>query len=244
MYARFARVDLTTILLSVPAVLFSLCFHEYGHARMATWLGDTTPIRQGRLTLSPASHVDPFGTILFPGMAIVLSAVYGRHVPMLGWAKPVQFVPANFTRKVTLWQGAALCALAGPGANFLLGLISALVLRVMLTAAPDAVFFATRVGAPHSPLGFAVGFAVVMMDVNVTLAFFNLFPMPPLDGGYLIPRSQENVRDFLARYSFILFLVLFFVRIPGLGDTLGWMVLRPPIELVLGWLGVVAGVYG
>jgi Zn-dependent protease len=241
-------VDLTIILLSVPALLFSLCFHEYGHARMATWLGDTTPSRQGRLTLSPTAHVDPFGTILFPGIAILLSAVYRRRVPFLGWAKPVQFVPTNFTRKVSMWQGSALCALAGPGANFLLAIVAALVLRVALTLHPALQLFLLEAfhaggvaGNQHTPAGFALGFVVVLLEVNVTLGFFNLFPMPPLDGGYLIPRRHQNVRDWLARHSFVLFVVLFFVPIPGLGDTLGWLVLRPPIDFVTRGLLALSG---
>lgn len=240
-------MDLTIVLLSVPALLFSLCFHEYGHARMATWLGDTTPIRQGRLTLSPTAHVDPIGTILVPGVALVSLLVF--HVPLryLAWAKPVEFVPTNFTRKVSMWQGAALCAVAGPGANFILATTAALVLRVLLTFDPRLrltlleAFHVGGVPTAHTPAGFGLGFAVVLMQVNVTLGFFNLFPMPPLDGGYLIPRSWSDLRDFLSRYSFMLLLVLFFVPIPGLGDTLGWLALRPPVDLVTRWLLALSG---
>ena len=209
---------------------------------MATWLGDTTPIKQGRLTLSPTAHADPIGTIAVPGVAFLMGYLTGRPIRYLAWAKPVEFVPTNFTRKVSMWQGAALCAVAGPGANVILAVLAALVLRALISFVPEHVYLATRDGAPHTPLGFAVRFAAVMMQLNVTLAFFNLFPMPPLDGGYLIPRRFGDVRDFLSRYSFWLLMLLFFVPIGAGGSTLGWMVLGPPVELTLGLLLRVAGV--
>ena len=224
-------MDLKLIVLAVPALLFSLSFHELAHAWVATRLGDTTPRRQGRLTLSPLAHLDPFGTVIFPGIALGLNAL-GVPAPFFGWAKPVEFVPTNFTRRVSLWQGTALCAIAGPGSNLLLAVLSALVLR-------SVVAF-----APHLLLGRSLLWDAVelMITLNVMLAFFNLVPVPPLDGSHLWPRGWSDVKDFVQRYSFFLFIALFFVKLPGMARPLGWLVIGPLIDGTTGLLLRLGGV--
>lgn len=223
-------MDLKLIILAVPALLFSLSFHELAHAWVATRLGDTTPARQGRLTLSPLAHLDLFGTVIFPGIALLLNAMH-IPAPFFGWAKPVEFVPTNFTRSVTMWQGTALCALAGPAANLLLALSTALALRLLVLYAPQLL-------AGRSLLGDAIE---LMIQLNVMLAFFNLVPVPPLDGSHLWPRAWTSVKEFAQRYSFMLFVVIFFVRIPGTARPLGWLVIGPLIDQTTRWLLMLGG---
>lgn len=194
----------------LPALLLSLTVHEYAHAWVATKLGDSTPVRQGRLTLSPLPHIDPIGTIALP---ILLQLTPGGGF-LFGWAKPVQFSPANFTRKVTMWQGTALTAAAGPLSNVVLAALTAVVLRLLYTFVPSP------------PEALAV-FLEMLFQLNVVLAVFNLVPLPPLDGGHFIPRSLDRLKELLVRYSFLLFLLLFLVPIPGLGGTIGGLVIGP-----------------
>ena len=224
-------MDLKLIILAVPALLFSLSFHELAHAWVATRLGDSTPTRQGRLTLSPLAHMDLFGTVIFPGIALFLNAMH-VPAPFFGWAKPVEFVPANFTRRVTMWQGTALCALAGPASNLLIALVAALTLRGLVLYAPHLL-------AGRSLLGDAIE---LMIQLNVMLAFFNLVPVPPLDGSHLWPRAWTGAKEFAQRYSFILFILLFFVKLPGMARPLGWLLIGPMIERMTLWLLMVGGV--
>lgn len=224
-------MDLKLIIVAVPALLFSLSFHELAHAWAATWLGDGTPRKQGRLTLSPLAHMDPFGTVIFPGIALALNAMH-IPAPFFGWAKPVEFVPTNFTRRVTMWQGTALCALAGPAANLSLAVIVALVLRLLILYAPHVLL-------GRSLLGDAIE---LMIQLNVMLAFFNLVPVPPLDGSHLWPRAWTAAKEFAQRYSFVLFIVIFFIRIPGLARPIGWLVIGPLIDFTTRWLLVLGGI--
>lgn len=224
-------MDLKLIILAVPALLFSLSFHELAHAWVATRLGDSTPRLQGRLTISPLAHADPFGTVVFPGIALLLNALH-VPAPFFGWAKPVQFVPTNFTRRVSMWQGTALCALAGPASNLLLAVITALVLRLVLLYRPELLM-----GRSFLSDGIQL-----MISLNVMLAFFNLVPVPPLDGSHLWPGAWTDAKDFVQRYSFILFIVLFFVRIPGMARPLGWLVIGPLIDITTHWLLVLGGI--
>ena len=102
------------LILSIPGLLVAVTFHEYAHAFVADKLGDDTPRRQGRLTLNPLAHLDPYGTFLmiFAGF---------------GWGKPVEINPVNFNRKVSIKGGSALVAIAGPLMNFILAIICAVV---------------------------------------------------------------------------------------------------------------------
>jgi Zn-dependent protease len=208
------------IALFMPALFLSLAVHEFAHAWTATRLGDSTPTRQGRLTLSPVAHMDPLGSVIFPLLLLAM----GTHF-FFGWAKPVQFNPANFSRRFSMRAGSAITAAAGPLSNILLALISALVLRLGLSmgwAVPDA----------GSTGRMVFQFLEGMFYLNVLLAVFNLFPLPPLDGHYLLPRSMDEVTEWLRRYAFIIFIALFFIPIPGLGGSLGFFVIRPVMHVL------------
>lgn len=171
----------------IPLVL-SLTVHEWAHAYSARKLGDDTAERQGRLTLNPVAHIDPIGTILMP----LLSPI------PFGWAKPVPFDPARFTRKLQMRTSVMIVAAAGPFANLVLALICIVTLGLLLRFEVDNE--AMYVLLQH---GFTL---------NVILALFNMLPIRPLDGSSvvdrLIPRSLRPSWDRFSQYGPIVLLAL------------------------------------
>lgn len=194
------------MVIGLPALILSLSVHEFAHAWMATRLGDETPVRQGRLTLSPLPHMDLFGSLIFPALLMMSGTGW-----FFGYAKPVQFQPRNFSKRISMWQGTALTAVCGPLSNLLLALLSAVLLRVGLSM---------ELPRAHVLLEFAS----VMFTLNILLAVFNLVPLPPLDGGYLLPRSMDHIKVYLTRYSMLLFILVFFVP-PH--NPIGFRVINP-----------------
>jgi Zn-dependent protease len=152
-------------LMFLVPLLLSLCVHEWAHAWMAWRLGDDTARLQGRLTLNPFAHVDPVGTLLLPLMGVPF-----------GWAKPVPINPIRFSRHVSLRMGVLLTAAAGPLANLLIAIVSAILLALLIRLPPDVAFVE---GAFSSLLH-------MLMILNVILAVFNLLPIPPLDGSRVV----------------------------------------------------------
>ena len=202
---------ISLLALMLPALLLSLSVHEYAHAWMATRLGDDTPGRDGRLTLSPGPHLDLVGSLIFP---VLLIATTGS---VFGWAKPVAFNPARFRREVSMRRGSALTAVAGPISNMLLGLMALALLFVVALIGLDLTDGA----------GEMIGrFLVVMVVLNGILAVFNLIPLPPLDGSYLLPRSMDEWKEKMSGYSFLILFALFIVPLPGIG-TVGGIFLGP-----------------
>lgn len=181
-------------ILFLIALVLSVAVHEYGHAWAATRLGDSLPRAQGRLTLNPIRHADPIGTLLFPAIMIFTGA------GLLGWGRPVQTNPYNYTRKISQATGSALVAVAGPAMN-------------LLMAALVSVFLILGVRAEVLGLPVAVTIIQTLVSLNLALLFFNLLPIPPLDGGavlaWALPRSMQGVIDFLNRWGFIILLGLF-----------------------------------
>jgi len=149
--------------------LFSLCFHEYAHGWMAKQFGDNTASVMGRLTLNPMAHIDWLGTVIIPIAAILLPGV----IPLFGWAKPVPVNSRNFDKPK---QQMFWVALAGPLSNILLfvcGLVFYYFLRKQHSFTPTPQF--------QSVL-------YTFLSLNLFLAFFNLLPIHPLDGGKVISR--------------------------------------------------------
>ncbi len=183
------------VMILIPMIL-SLTVHEYSHALAAKLLGDDTAERQGRLNLNPLSHIDIFGTILLPLLSI------GTGIPFLGWAKPVPTNPLLYTRKVTQRTGYMLVSLAGPASNFLFAFLVMIILKILLIT----------MGANISPQLFQILIIFIMM--NFGLAFFNLLPVPPLDGSkilqWLLPDKYADFMEQNGQLFFFLLILLVF----------------------------------
>ena len=183
-------------LTAYAVLLFSLSFHESAHAWMAWKLGDDTAKRLGRVSLNPIVHIDPIGTVVFPLLQIFAA------VPLLGWAKPTPYNPANFRPDVPLRRGHMLVAAAGPVSNFVLALIFTFVLFVLARLAlPDEAW---------RPVWTIMSTGI---ELNVLLAVFNLVPIPPLDGSkvasYALPGSVGDRYDrVVGPLGFLILMVL------------------------------------
>ncbi|HET7503034.1 MAG TPA: site-2 protease family protein [Kofleriaceae bacterium] len=199
------------ILIYVLVLVISVALHEFGHAIMADKLGDDTPRRQGRVTLNPLAHADPIGTLLLPLLGSIYGAV-GGHGGGFGWGKPVQWQPHRIRRGISMSTAKILVAVAGPSMNLVLATVLACV---------HALLISQQVLALDSQLGAILMFAVV---TNFVLFFFNLLPVPPLDGGHVaqsfMPYRHRDKFDNFARYS--PFIVLGFMLIPQLQVVFLW----------------------
>ncbi|MBA5868060.1 MAG: site-2 protease family protein [Nitrospira sp. CR1.3] len=166
-------------------LLFAMVLHEYAHGWMADKCGDPTAKLQGRLTVNPLAHIDPFGTILMPLLCLMLPGSF-----LLGWAKPVPIDPRNMTHPR---RDMALVAAAGPGMNLVLAVVSALVLAGLFAFDPSLSIRGAG-GTETDPPGsmtrlFLLPIAVMAFYsvlINVFLCLFNLIPIPPLDGGRIL----------------------------------------------------------
>jgi Zn-dependent protease len=168
------------LMMFVP-VLLSLTVHEWAHAWAAWQLGDDTAKRMGRLTLNPLAHMDPVGTFLLPLMGVPF-----------GWAKPVPVNPLQFTRNVSLRFGMLLVAAAGPISNAILAILSWLGLRLILQ--PQFAGLLPSLGALPALL-------FVLIQINIALGLFNLFPIPPLDGSKIVDGLvPDSLRPLWNRY--------------------------------------------
>ena len=167
-------------LTSYVVLLFSLSVHESAHAWAALRMGDDTAQRMGRISLNPIVHMDPIGTVLMPLLQFAMSGV-----PLLAWAKPTPYNPANFRRDVTLGTGHLVVAAAGPLSNVGLSLAFTL-----------ALFVAAQAGLVTRTLNPVVVLIANGVQLNVLLAIFNLIPVPPLDGSKVaawgLPRAVAD----------------------------------------------------
>jgi Zn-dependent protease len=191
-------------------LLLSLTIHEAAHAWTADKLGDPTARTLGRVSLNPLVHIDPIGTVLLPLIAAF------SHLPLIGWAKPV---PVSLRNLRHPRRDFMLVAAAGPISNLLQALAGAVILRVLVAAA--------LVTADHR---MAADILVEYMEINLLLAFFNLIPVPPLDGGNvmlgLLPPRLAATYSQIRQYGF---LVLYALMLTGIASRL----ILPPTEFFM-----------
>ena len=216
-------MDIELILIVLGVILVSMTLHEAMHGFIAYWLGDDTAKHQGRLTLNPIKHIDPFLTIILP----LLLALSGG--PIFGGAKPVPFNPTRL--RYGEW-GVALVAIAGPLTNLVLAFLSFGI----------AVLFGDAITASHSSLG-ALG-TVLLLSVQVNIGFFafNMLPLPPLDGSRVLyalaPEFVRRGMEEIERFGiFVVFLIIVFAN-SFIFQYMTWM-MRFFIELFSALFGVV-----
>ena len=190
-------MEISSILIGFAIVIVALTIHEAAHAWTADRLGDPTARQLGRVSLNPLVHIDPIGTVLLPLIAAVTGA------PLLGWAKPV---PVDIRRLRHHRRDFMIIAAAGPISNVLQACVLAGLYRTFYPV--EAVDLVPAI------LKFAV-------QINLSLAFFNLIPVPPLDGGNvlagLVPESAARVLDQMRQFGFI---ALYALMLSGILDRL------------------------
>jgi len=207
------NIDPVLLLMQFVVMIGSLSIHEAAHAWSANRLGDNTARLLGRLTINPAAHVDVFGTIVLPLIAIF------SNFPIIGYAKPVPVDPRNLGAD---WRTKfMLIAAAGPASNLVIALAGALVFQALggyeaMTSRYSLVAFANRV-----------------VQLNVLLAIFNMLPVPMLDGGNvlagLLKGQVAQLYDSLRPYGF---LILYGLLLTGVFAA----VINPIYDVVIGWL--------
>ncbi len=212
-----ANFDLTHFILQMAVLVIAITIHEFAHAITADRLGDPTPRSQGRISLFPTDHLDPVGSIM-----MVLSSLVGFGI---GWGKPVMTNPGNFKNPR---RDGAIVAVAGPISNLIQATIFALILRATISQdlSPSVAYF-----------------LLMGVYINLSLAFFNLIPIAPLDGSWImtaiLPYQQAMAyRAWMGQYGMLLFLglILFERQLHIINSLIG-----PPVtycaRLLLGGLG-------
>lgn len=214
--------DLNTILFniaqSLPGFLLAIVTHEAAHAWMANKFGDPTAKNAGRLTLNPAAHYDPWGTIFFPLLAAV------TNFAMIGWARPVPIEVRNFKK---IRSGIFWVSFAGPLSNLILGTLSALVLAAI----------ATKVSPDWGYYHISIRMLQYSVFINFILAFFNLIPLPPLDGSKMVSSFLKGQALYkyenFARYTPVIFLMVMALSFMGI-HTLSYVLM--PAQMIANYL--------
>lgn len=193
-------ISIMEILFGIIILIFSIIVHEVAHGVAAHWLGDPTAKYAGRLTLNPVPHIDPMGSVVLP----LITFFSGGFI--FGWAKPVPYNPYNLRDQ--RW-GELLVALAGPASNIAIAAIVGLLIRVVPLSQGMTTIF------------------ILAVLVNLSLAIFNLVPIPPLDGSKVLfaflPLSMLRVRYFLEQWGFVL-VIVFVIFL--------WRILSPIIDVL------------
>ncbi|MDD3717114.1 MAG: site-2 protease family protein [Actinomycetota bacterium] len=187
--------DWERALYMLVGLIIGVIVHEYMHGYVAYRMGDTTAKRAGRLTLDPLAHIDPFGTLILPGLLLLMSIMgYGTFI--IGYAKPVPINPFLFRKP----RGIIWVSLAGPLSNLVLGMIFIGLIRILVLIDGGAT------------LDRIILTCVFIAYINILLCVFNLIPIPPLDGsrivGYFLRGEVKRVYASMEPYGFVIVIVL------------------------------------
>ena len=204
--------------LVIPLVI-AIVFHEVAHGWTARLLGDPTAAQLGRLSLNPIKHVDPFGTIILPGMLKLAG------LPVFGWAKPVPVIKGRLRNPR---RDMMIVAAAGPGSNLVMALIGAVALGLVTRGFAGGA-------EPSLGVSFLAANLLNFILLNIFLALFNLLPLPPFDGGHIVEGllPAQAARKYAAMHSkALLIMILLLVVLPWIAPSLNvvsWLVL-PPVD--------------
>src|ERR1044071_1687571 len=196
--------DIGQFILFMVALVFSLSLHEAGHAWMSNRFGDDLARSQGRISLNPMTHVDPIGTLLFPGIAFFTGA------PLLGWARPTPVNPLRWRNKrvANFWV-----SIAGVLGNLIIAIVAGIIIRVLY----ETGLIASAVTSNSDIALRGIKLLSAFFTLNVGLFIFNLFPIPPLDGSKIlasiVPPSFESALESLEQYGFILLFIAVFTGV-------------------------------
>ena len=191
------NTDLVYIVCTVLSFIPAIVFHEVAHGFAAWRLGDPTAKASGRLSLNPLKHIDPFGTVILPGILML------ANMPVFGFAKPVPYNPMYFKNRKT---GDLIVGLAGPFANLIMAILAAAIMSLLypisqLVANNSEIF-----------LYFYYMFLPTFIMINLVLMFFNLLPIPPLDGSsifaVLLPDKYLPNYYKIQRYAMPIFMIV------------------------------------
>jgi Zn-dependent protease len=201
------------LIIYIVVLLLAISAHEAAHAWMSHKFGDDTAYLLGRVTLNPVAHTDPIGTLLIPIVNFIGAIGMGVFVPLIGWGKPTPVNPLRWRNKDL---ANVMVSLAGIFANLLLALIGFIILKVFLHTGMILLRGGGSFGSFETPAALLMEQFLMM---NLSLAIFNLLPVPPLDGSKVLytflPASAQPTLEALERFSFIILIGLMYFGVIG-----------------------------
>ncbi len=210
------------LVIYMVVLLLAISAHEAAHAWMSNRFGDDTARLLGRITLNPVAHTDPIGTLLIPVVNFISGAMFGVIPPLIGWGKPTPVNPLRWRNKDL---ANVMVSIAGILANLLIAIIGFVLLKIAVTQGWE---YSAR-GSIKEPI---ILFLEQLLFMNVSLAVFNLLPIPPLDGSKVLetflPASMQPLLETLERYSFLLLMVFIYIGV--------FSAIMRPIRIILIYL--------